>query len=131
MQLRLDTINIANALLKFAAKEYDQVFFLLNTVKALDLDHALRVRWLLLCTHFEKQPKSQQFKNYCKAYKLYFDRHQSIHSTTKIGSLNLLKLLKKMTQPFEAKELKKEIINTDLLVYRFWLLNKVSTYYSK
>jgi len=124
-KLREDTINIANALLKFEAKEYDHVFFLLNTVKALDLDHALRTRWLLLCTHFEKHPKSQQFKNYCKAYKLYFNRHKTIHASTKEGSLNLLEIVKKMTRPYDKKALKDEIINTNLLIYRFWLLKKV------
>ncbi|GEM_PF-5123387 len=125
-QLKQDSLHIAKAIIAFEAKDYDQVFFLLNTVKALDLDHAQRIRWLLLCTHFEKHPNSTQFKNYCKAYKIYFERNETLHPATITGSLNLLNFVKKMTQAFNEKILREEIINTTLLVYRVWLLKKVA-----
>lgn len=127
--LRESSLSIGKALISFEKKSYAQVIALLNQVKFADMDHAIRARWLLLCSHFEEYPEAKQFEDFADAYYMYFFRNEIWHENTIKGSLNLLKFLRKMCKPYDADKLKQEIIATTPLVYKIWLLKKIDPHF--
>ncbi len=120
---------IGKALIAFEEKAYEKVILLLNNVQFTDMDHAIRARWLLLCSHYEVHPKDKQCEDFMAAYHNYFTRNGIWHDDIKNGSLNLLKILRKMTKPYLPEVLKQEIQDTSPLVYKIWLLKKLDPHF--
>lgn len=123
--LKEDSIKIAKASLHFGKKEYGQVIQALNEVKFLDMDHAMRVRWLLLCSHFEVNNTSQTFKYFCDAYEIFFKRNDVVHPTTIEASLNLLKYIKLLCRPYESASMFEQVYNENPMYFKFWMLKKI------
>ncbi len=123
--LREDSIKIAKASLHFENKEYERVIQLLNEVKFLDMAHAMRGRWLLLCSHFEVNNGSQTFKYFCDAYEIFFKRNEVVHPITIEGSLNLLKYVKLLSKPYEVEALFEQVWKENSMYFKFWVLKKI------
>lgn len=120
-----DSIKIAKASIHFGMKEYAQVIQVLNEVKFLDMDHAMRVRWLLLCSHFEVNNNSQTFKYFCDAYEIFFKRNEVVNAVTIEGSLNLLKFIKLLNKPHEEESLFEQVLRENPMYFKSWLLKKI------
>lgn len=120
-----DSIKIAKASIYFGKKEYSQVIQSLNEVKFLDMDHAMRVRWLLLCSHFEVNYGSQTFKYFCDAYEIFFKRNEVVNAVTIEGSLNLLKYIKLLSKPYEEESLFEQVLKENPMYFKSWILKKI------
>jgi len=123
--LKEDSIKIAKASLHFGKQEYEQVIQSLNEVKFLDMDHAMRVRWLLLCSHFEVNKGSQTFKYFCDAYEIFFKRNEVVHPVTIEASLNLLRYIKLLSKPFDAESMFEQVLNENPMYFKVWVLKKI------
>jgi len=120
-----DSIKIAKASIHFGMEDYAKVIQTLNDVKFLDMDHAMRVRWLLLCSHFEVNNKSQTFNYFCDAYEIFFKRNEVVNSVTIEGSLNLLKYIKLLSKPYEEESLFEQVLKENPMYFKFWILKKI------
>jgi len=123
--LKEDSIKIAKASLHFGKQEYEQVIKALNEVKFLDMDHAMRVRWLLLCSHFEVNSGSQTFKYFCDAYEIFFKRNEVVNPVTIEASLNLLKYIKLLSKPIDRESMFEQVLKENPMYFKVWILKKI------
>jgi len=117
--------------------DYDKVLSLLLQVEYTNIQYSLSARWLLLRTYYELA-ESIAFFALCDSFRLYLQRNQLIAAFKKKGHEQGIRLVKKAFQlkldkPYQKKEktakelakLRQEIMDTDTVFNRGWLVGKI------
>lgn len=120
-----ETIKIGQAIIHFEEENFVGVVAKLNEVSFSIIDHALRARWLLLCSLFELKDTSYSIEAFANAFEQFLRREKTLNDTTIRGSLNLIKIIRKMLKNRDKAKLLTEVQQTTPLFYKAWLLKKL------
>lgn len=127
-----DTIYLANVIILFAEKNYNDVVKLLAHKNFKNIDEKFRAQSFLLCSLYELEGNNEKTWERCRAFRSFLDRN-------KIIAKNFIKSYRIFVNTLEkllAEELPKEKISNyieeaDNIVLRFWLLEKLKNYAQK
>ena len=122
-----ETIKIGQAIIHFEEGNFVGVVEKLHDVSFSIIDHALRARWLLLCSLFELKNTSDSIESFANAFEQFLRREKTLNDTTIKGSLNLIRIIRKMLKSKDKAKLLAEVQQTNPLFYKAWLLKKLKT----
>lgn len=122
-----ETIKISQAIIYFEEENFIEVVAKLNELSFSVNDHAIRARWLLLCSLFELKDSSYSIESFISAFEQFLRREKTFNEMTIKGSLNLIKVIKKMLKKHDKTVLFAEVERTTPLFYKAWLLKKLET----
>ncbi|MGK0316179.1 MAG: hypothetical protein ACI86M_002412 [Saprospiraceae bacterium] len=122
-----ETKILAKSEINFKKGNYDFVIDKLVTIKYRNFDHELKARWLLICSEFELNRDNIPFiEDRVRSMNYYLMRNEKNMDVFAFeGVKNLCKFLVKLAKPNDPAMLENEIIETEYLVYRGWLLSKL------
>ncbi|MEM1322347.1 MAG: hypothetical protein AAGG75_18940, partial [Bacteroidota bacterium] len=124
--IREGTVKIAKAIIKFENEEYESVIKALKDENYSIIDHALRAKWLLLCSYYEVFGNSSIVLNYARAFEVYLKRSRINSTELAIGSANLIKFVKKLAYGKTSKDtLYHEVSTTEFIFFKSWLIRKI------
>jgi hypothetical protein len=122
-----ETKILAKSEINFKKGNYDWVIDKLVTIKYRNFDHELKARWLLICSEFELNRDNIPFiEDRVRSMNYYLKRNEkNMDVFAYEGVKNLCKFLVKLAKPNDPALIENEIIETEYLVYRGWLLSKL------
>ena len=121
------SFNLAN--LYFYQKEYGEVLKLLQTVEYEDPSYNLNSKAILIATYFELE-EIDSLTSLLASFDIYLRRNKEIPENRKQHYLNLIRFTRSLmrlapTETTELQKLRKKIDNTDGVVNKEWLLEKI------
>ncbi len=122
-----DTVKLANSIVLFKKKQYDEVLKELGNVDFIDLEHAIRSKSLVIRCMYELKCDSPQFDSYYHAFEIFLYRKKKKRPEAVNSLLNFIRLLKLIYEGNTPRATLVEKINaTSSLYYRDWLLEKAA-----
>lgn len=129
---RKDAVMLAKANIAYEKADYPDVLDLLNHVEFSDIHFALRAKTLILRTYFEQNQGEYLILPFCETFEKFVKRNFGVDGQTAKAGLNFIQLVKKLSRKkIKKAALKTEIINTELVLFKPWLLEKVKEYKQK
>ncbi|KAA3632653.1 MAG: hypothetical protein DWQ02_14395 [Bacteroidetes bacterium] len=127
---KVDAVSLAKANIAFEKSEYNEVIHLLRAIEFSDIHFALRCKTLILRAYYEQNQSEHLILSFCESFTRFIKRN--IKGQTAEASLNFLRIIKKLTRQKKSKNsLHTEILNTQLVLFKPWLLEKVKNYKQK
>lgn len=136
-ELRSNAIALSRAYMHFFRKTYDDAIFELQTVHYVNVTYAVRGRSLLLRTYYEVAQRQegypQELHSHIEAFERYLKRNKRLSESKRQEYLAFVSITRALTRKIEGalvqaadlEAIKKRILETEKLVAREWLLEKV------
>jgi hypothetical protein len=125
---RENTVNTNLATVYFYQKKYDKVIDMLQSIEYPDILANLNAKSMLMATYYEMDEDNVLF-SFIESFRVYINRHKTVAQERKILYLNLIKLVKKLTEviPNDKKAVQKlkEEIETTQAFSKAWLKEKI------
>lgn len=124
------TAILAEAIVLFTYRNFEEVLEKLNTVNFHPLDEKFRANVLLLCSIYEIYEDADPSWDRCKSFKMFVGRKYPMLSATFLESMrNFSNFVQKLLQRKESrKDLQQILTETDSIVMRSWLDSKLQDY---
>lgn len=125
-----DTATLAEVMIKFERKEYDEVLQKLRTFNFKYPDEKFRAHILILCTFYDLKSDPNVIWDKCNSFRVFTSRNKTkLNPIFLLGIENFISFVQKLLQQKLSKaKLKNELHRTDPIVMRIWLQEKIQSY---
>ncbi len=125
-----DTSTLAEVMIKFERKEYDIVLEKLRTFNFKYPDEKFRAHILVLCTLYDLKSEPNVIWDKCNSFRTFTSRNKTkLNSTFLLGIENFISFVQKLLQQkLSQARLKNDLNQTDPIVMRIWLQEKLESY---
>ena len=126
---RDNAVSFNTANLYFYKKDYDGVISMLQEVEYDDPSYNLNSKTMLIATYYELDV-IEPLLSLLSSFSMYLRRSKSITEARKSHYLNLIKFVRalirvQVSKPEEIQKLRKQVEDTDGIVNKRWLLDKI------
>ena len=124
-----NAVKLAEAIIFFEQKKYQKVLQILENVKPTDLYHAIRSRSLTLISHFELEDSKVDIIGHSIAFEGFLKRNRKPNREVVNATMRFIGIVKMLArQKATKKTILEEIISSDSIYFKSWLLKKTINY---
>lgn len=125
-----DTSTLAEVMIKFEQKEYNEVLQKLRTFNFKYPDEKFRAHILILCALYDLKSDPNVIWDKCNSFKVFTNRNKAkLNPVFLLGIENFISFVQKFLQQKLSKaKLKNDLHQADPIVMRIWLQKKIESY---